>query len=44
VELMRCSRVSRLPVVKSDRRVGVITERDFMKVAAELLADHFNEE
>ena len=41
---MRSSRVSWLPPVNSDRQVGVITERDFMKVAAEWLADHFNEE
>jgi CBS domain-containing protein len=44
IELMRSRRISCLPVVKNDRLVGMITERDFMKVAAVLLADHFNEE
>ena len=37
IEAMRQNGISCLPVVKSDRLVGVITERDLMQVAAELL-------
>ena len=37
IETMRQNGISCLPVVKSDRLVGVITERDLMQVAAELL-------
>lgn len=43
IEVMRKGQVSCLPVVKDDRLVGIITERDFMKVAAELLEDQLKE-
>jgi CBS domain-containing protein len=37
IALMRRERVDCLPVVKSDRLVGIVTERDFINVAARLL-------
>jgi CBS domain-containing protein/gamma-glutamylcysteine synthetase len=39
IEAMRQNGVSCLPVVKSGRLVGIITERDLMNVAAELLEE-----
>jgi CBS domain-containing protein len=43
IETMRRHRVSCLPVVRHERLVGIITERDFMKVAAGLLAEQLEE-
>ena len=43
IDLMRQHKVSCLPVVKDERLVGIITERDFMNVAAELLTDQLKE-
>ncbi len=37
VTLMRSSRVACLPVVKDGRLVGIVTERDFIGIAAQLL-------
>lgn len=37
INLMRQQRMACLPVVKDDRLVGVVTERDFMDITAELL-------
>jgi len=37
IELMRQSKVACLPVVQDGRLVGVVTERDFLDVAAKLL-------
>jgi len=39
IELMRRHRIGCLPVVKDERLVGVVTERDFMNVAAEMLSE-----
>ncbi len=39
IELMRKHRVSCLPVVKNDKLVGLVTERDFMPIADQLLDD-----
>jgi CBS domain-containing protein len=39
IDLMRDRRVSCLPVVKDGRLVGLITERDFMPIAYELLEE-----
>jgi CBS domain-containing protein len=43
IELMREHRISCLPVVKGERLVGLITERDLMNVAAELLREQLEE-
>ncbi|MCH7813609.1 MAG: CBS domain-containing protein, partial [Planctomycetes bacterium] len=43
IELMREHRVSCLPVVKDERLVGIVTERDFMHIAGELLEMHLRE-
>jgi CBS domain-containing protein len=37
IQIMRQQKIGCLPVVKDDKLVGVLTERDFMDVAAELL-------
>jgi len=37
IALMKRHKIGCLPVVKSDRLVGIVTERDFMNVAAQLL-------
>jgi CBS domain-containing protein len=37
IELMKRHRIGCLPVVKDDRLVGIVTERDFMSVAQQLL-------
>jgi len=39
VQLMRKHRIGCLPVVKDDRLVGIITERDFMDMATNLLEE-----
>jgi CBS domain-containing protein len=43
IELMRRHRVGCLPVVKDGRLVGIVTERDFMDVAAELMEEKLRE-
>jgi len=43
IELMRQHRIGCLPVVKDGRLVGIITERDLMNVAAELLEQQLKE-
>jgi CBS domain-containing protein len=43
IELMRRHRVGCLPVVKDGRLVGLVTERDFMNVAAELMEEKLRE-
>jgi CBS domain-containing protein len=43
IELMRRHRVGCLPVVKDGRLVGIVTERDFMNVAAELMEEKLRE-
>jgi CBS domain-containing protein/gamma-glutamylcysteine synthetase len=37
IQIMRQNKIGCLPVVQGDRLVGVLTERDFMDIAAELL-------
>jgi len=39
IDLMRTHKVSCLPVVKNDKLVGLVTERDFMPIAYQLLED-----
>ena len=43
IHTMRQNGVSCLPVVKDDRLVGVITERDLMDVAGELLEERLKQ-
>lgn len=40
IDIMRCQKVACLPVVKDQRIVGIITEADFLNIAAELLEAH----
>jgi CBS domain-containing protein len=40
ITIMKEKRVACLPVVKEDRLVGIITERDLVEVARELLEIH----
>ncbi len=44
IRLMREHRVSCLPVVKDERLVGIVTERDILPVAYRLLEDRLREE
>ena len=39
IDLMRTHKVSCLPVVENDKLVGLVTERDFMPIAYQLLED-----
>jgi CBS domain-containing protein len=39
VDLMKKHKISALPVVQSGQLVGIITERDFFKIASDLLDD-----
>ena len=39
IDLMRHHRVSCLPVVTDGKLVGIVSERDFMPIAYELLED-----
>ncbi|HPF14962.1 MAG: CBS domain-containing protein [Planctomycetes bacterium] len=39
IELMRAHKVGSLPVVEGDRLVGIVTEHDFIAVAAKLLEE-----
>ena len=43
IELMREQRVGSLPVVEGDRLVGIITERDLIRVAAMLFEKHLRD-
>ncbi|MEQ8764139.1 MAG: glutamate-cysteine ligase family protein [Planctomycetota bacterium] len=43
IELMRRNRVGCLPVVENDQLVGIVTERDFIDVAAQLLEEKLRE-
>jgi CBS domain-containing protein len=43
IELMRQHKVSCLPVVKGERLVGILTERDLMNVAAQLIRDQLEQ-
>ena len=43
IQIMRQHKIGCLPVVKDDKLVGVLTERDFMDVAAELLEQNLSE-
>ncbi len=40
IKIMREQRVGCLPVVNDDKLVGILTERDLIEVAAQLLEDH----
>ncbi len=44
IRLMREEKVSCLPVVKEGRLVGIVSERDFMPIAYELLEERLREE
>ena len=44
IELMKKNKIACLPVVKNGRLVGVITEDEFMDIAAELLSQKLKEE
>ena len=39
IQLMRDRRISALPVVRDGQLVGIITERDFFRIASDLLDD-----
>jgi len=43
INQMRLHKVGCLPVVEGDRLVGIVTERDFMNVAGQLLEDHLHD-
>jgi CBS-domain-containing membrane protein len=43
IEMMRKHRISCLPVVKDERLVGIVTERDFMRIAGTLLEEMLRE-
>jgi CBS domain-containing protein len=43
IQLMREHQIACLPVVKGERLVGIITERDLMNVAAELLEEQLRD-
>ena len=40
IRAMRRHRVACVPVVRGDKLVGILTERDLIEVAAQLLEDH----
>jgi CBS domain-containing protein len=42
INLMRLHKVGCLPVVDGGRLVGIVTERDFMQVAGQLLEEHLH--
>ncbi|MFB6247515.1 MAG: glutamate-cysteine ligase family protein [Salinibacter sp.] len=44
VEMMREHQIGALPVVREDRLVGIITERDFIQIAGNLLDDTLKDE
>ena len=41
--LMKERRIGSLPVVKDGRLIGIVTERDFMDIAFELLEEKLND-
>jgi len=43
VALMRERQIGALPVVREDQLVGIVTERDFIEIAGQLLDDSFEE-
>ncbi len=43
IEVMRKHRISCLPVVKDERLIGIVTERDFMRIAGQLLEEMLRE-
>jgi len=43
IDEMRHHRISCLPVVKDDRLIGIVTERDFMRIAGQLLEEMLRE-
>ena len=43
VALMKSRRIGSLPVVKDGRLIGIVTERDFMDIAGELLEEKLKE-
>ena len=43
IDKMRRHRISCLPVVKAGRLIGIVTERDFMRVAGQLLEEMLRE-
>ncbi len=43
IEIMRDNGVSILPVVKSEKLVGVVTESSFMPIAGQLLQEKLKE-
>ena len=44
IELMRRHQIGCLPVVENDRLVGIVTERDFMRIAGNLLEEALRRE
>ena len=44
IELMRREKVACLPVVTDGRLVGIVSERDFLRVAGNLLLNRLREE
>lgn len=43
IDVMRENRISCLPIVRGDRLIGIITERDFMRIAGQLLEEMLRE-
>ena len=43
IETMRAHQVSALPVVKDGKLVGIVSERDFMPVAGQLMEDRLRQ-
>lgn len=43
IQLMQQHRIGSLPVVKDGKLVGIVTERDFMGIASELLEQRLKE-
>lgn len=43
IALMRERQIGALPVVREDQLVGIVTERDFIEIAGQLLGDSFEE-
>jgi CBS domain-containing protein len=44
MEMMKSNRIGCLPVIKNDKLVGVITEKNFRRIAATLLSILINKE
>ncbi len=43
IDTMRRHRISCLPVVQDERLIGIVTERDFMRIAGQLLEEMLRE-